>query len=97
VQRARGHLRKKKSPIDQTIALPRLVIAPEPSFPPKRAICRSHYFFLARLTKIRVTHRVPNLVLRRIGPWREKLTDSGATLSNEHVVSPQREVGVCRT
>ena len=68
-----------------------------PSFPPKRAICSSHYFFLARLTKFRVTHRAPNLVLRRIGPWREKLTDSGTTLSNEHVVSPQRDVGVCRT
>ena len=53
--------------------------------------------FLARLTNIRVNLRTPNLVLRRIGPWREKLTDSGTTLSNEHVVSPQREVGVCRT
>ena len=53
--------------------------------------------FLARLTKIRVNLRAPNLVLRRIGPWREKLTDSGTTLSNEHVISPQWEVGVCRT
>ena len=45
--------------------------------------------FLARLTNIRVNLRTPNLVLRRIGPWREKLTDSGTTLSNEHVISPQ--------